>query len=275
MLSTAEARPKRLRDARAAMYTELILEAATVVFAREGYDATKVQQIAKESSISLGTLYEVFPGKVEIWRAIHERHLEALFEETLAAMAREGATGFIDHLLVGLEAYLGYLLAHPDYLRLHLMDGSAWALGTGLRSNVQLAAWERGKALVTDLLARGVEEGTLAEDDPELLAELMIGMHQVRLAHWVKGGMATPAAEVIARIEEHTLRAFFVAGMIKKGLARLEKRVQLGGTRNAQKTARRRSDLPGEGRAPNGATAKKRGPTKTRDSAKERATRRS
>src|SRR6476660_5434723 len=92
MLSTAVARPKRLRDARAAMYTELILEAATVVFAREGYDATKVQQIAKESGISLGTLYDVFPGKVEIWRAIHERHLSALFQATLAEMARTSAT---------------------------------------------------------------------------------------------------------------------------------------------------------------------------------------
>jgi AcrR family transcriptional regulator len=224
MLSTAEARPKRLRDARAAMYTELILEAATVVFAREGYDATKVQQIAKESGISLGTLYDVFPGKVEIWRAIHERHLNALFQATLAEMARASATNLIDHLLVGLEAYLGYLVAHPHYLRLHLMDGSAWALGTGMRSNVQLEAWERGKGLLTDLLARGVEEGALVDEDPELLAQIMIGMHQVRLAHWVKGGMKTSPAEVVARIQEHTLRAFFVPSLVKKAIARLKKR---------------------------------------------------
>jgi len=224
MLSTAEARPKRLKDARAAMYTELILETATIVFAREGYEATKVQQIAKESGISLGTLYEVFPGKVEIWRAIHERHLDALFQATLAEMSRASTAEFVDHLLIGLEAYLGYLVAHPDYLRLHLMDGSAWALGTGLRSNVQLAAWERGKSLVTDLLARGVEEGALAEEDPELLAQIMIGMHQVRLAHWMKGGMKTPPAEVVARIQAHTIRAFFDPALIKKTLMHLERR---------------------------------------------------
>lgn len=224
MLSTAEARPKRLRDARAAMYTELILEAATVVFAREGYEATKVQQIAKESGISLGTLYDVFPGKVEIWRAIHERHLSALFQATLAEMARASAPNLVDHLLVGLEAYLGYLVAHPHYLRLHLMDGSAWALGTGMRSNVQLEAWERGKGLMTDLLARGVAEGALVEEDPELLAQIMIGMHQIRLAHWVKGGMKTSPAEVVTRIQEHTLRAFFVPSLVKKATARLKKR---------------------------------------------------
>ncbi|MET0593252.1 MAG: TetR/AcrR family transcriptional regulator, partial [Polyangiaceae bacterium] len=198
------------------MYTELILEAATVVFAREGYDATKVQEIAKESGISLGTLYEVFPGKVEIWRAIHERHLESIFQAALSEMARATAPSFIDHLLGGLEAYLGYLVTHPDYLRLHLMDGSAWALGTGLRSNVQLEAWERGKRLVTDLLERGVTEGYLVREDPELLAQILIGMHQVRLAHWVKGGMKTSPAEVVANIEEHTIRAFFVPSWVKK-----------------------------------------------------------
>jgi AcrR family transcriptional regulator len=224
MLSTAEARPKRLRDARAAMYTELILTAATAVFAREGYDATKVQQIAKEAGISLGTLYEVFPGKFEIWRAIHERHLGALFQVTLAEMARAGAADLLDQLLVGLETYLRYLVSHPDYLRLHLLDGSAWALGTGLRSNVQLEAWERGKGLMTDLLTRGIEEGAFVDEDPELLAQIMIGMHQVRLAHWVKGGMKASPAEVVARIQAHTIRAFFAPALIKKGLARLEKR---------------------------------------------------
>ena len=231
MLSIAEARPKRLRDARAAMYTELILEAATVVFAREGYEATKVQQIAKEAGISLGTLYDVFPGKFEIWRAIHERHLEALFQQTLSEMARAGATNLLDQLLVGLEAYLGYLVSHPDYLRLHLLDGSAWALGTGLRSNVQLEAWERGKGLMTDLLARGVEEGALVEEDPELLAQIMIGMHQVRLAHWVKGGMKVSPKEVVTRIQAHTIRAFFVPGLVKKALARLEKKERNAGNR--------------------------------------------
>ena len=246
MLSIAESRPKRLRDARAAMYTQLVLEAATLVFAREGYEATKVQQIAKESSISLGTLYEVFPGKVEIWRAIHERHLGALFQITLAEMARAEAADFVDHLLVGLEAYLGYLVDHPDYLRLHLMDGSAWALGTGLRSNVQLAAWERGKTLVTDLLARGVQEGALVEEDPELLAEIMIGMHQVRLAHWMKDGMNTPPADVVTRIQEHTIRAFFVPNMIKKATQRLEKRRQLAasarvGSKSGETSAKRRA----------------------------------
>jgi AcrR family transcriptional regulator len=224
MLSTAEARPKRLRDARAAMYTELILEAATTVFAREGYEATKVQIIAKEAGISLGTLYEVFPGKFEIWRAIHERHLDALFEQTLEEMSRAAPADLLDQLLVGLETYLGYLVRHPDYLRLHLLDGSAWALGTGLRSNVQLEAWERGKKLMADLLARGIEEGALVEEDPELLAQIMIGIHQVRLAHWVKGGMHAPPDEIVTGIEAHTIRAFFAPSAVKKALARLEKR---------------------------------------------------
>jgi len=222
MLSTAEARPRRLRDARAAMYVELILNASTRVFASEGYEATKVQQIAKEAGISLGTLYEVFPSKFDIWRAIHERHLAALFENALAAIAA-GEGNLADQLLLGLEAYIGYLVSQPDYLRLHLMDGATWALGTGLRSKVQLEAWERGKQMMSDLLARGIDEGILVPQDPDLAAQIMIGMHQVMLAHWIKRGMVSAPAEIIAQIQEHTIRAFFVTSLVNKALARFRK----------------------------------------------------
>lgn len=240
MVSTAAARPKRLRDARAAMYNELIVDAAMRVFAREGYEETKVQQIAKEAGMSLGTLYEVFPGKIEIWRAIHERHLEALFQAALTAMGRNDTGDVIDHLLVGLGGYLGYLVANPDYLRLHLQDGSAWALGTGLRSKVQVEAWERGKGLMAELLARGVREGVLVDEDPDLLAQIMIGMHQVRLAHWIKGGMKVAPALVVAQIQAHTIRAFATPSIVSKALARFQKKTETEKTTVAHATTRKR-----------------------------------
>ena len=51
----------------------------------------------------------------------------------------------------------------------------------------------------------------LADDDPELLAQVMVGMHQVRLAHWVAGGMTTPHDDVVRGVLRQTVRAFCVA----------------------------------------------------------------
>jgi AcrR family transcriptional regulator len=224
-MSTVEVSPKRrLRDARAAAYTELILESAERVFGREGYEATKVQAIAAEAGISLGTLYEVFAGKFEIWRSIHERHLGALFEATLAEANGVEEDDTLGRLLAGIGAYVRYLVSHPDYLRLHLIDGGAWGLGTGLRSRVQLDAWERGKTMTTELVARGIEHGLLVPEEPELLAQIMVGMHQVRLTHWVNGGRRASPSEVVAQVQEHTIRAFCRPGVVGRMLGKVPKK---------------------------------------------------
>jgi AcrR family transcriptional regulator len=198
----------------------VILEAAERVFAREGYETAKVQQVAKEAGISLGTLYEVFPGKVDLWRAIHERRLAELFEATLEEMADLTGKSALDRLVLGVGAYTRYLVAHPNYLRLQIMDGSAWALGIGLRSDVQIEAWERGKTLMKDMIASGIAEGSLVEDDPDLLGQIMVAMHQARLAHWIISDMAAAPTDIVGQIQEHTIRAFCPTSVVEKALRR-------------------------------------------------------
>lgn len=225
MLSTAGSRPKsRLRQAREAAYAAVILEAAEEVFGREGYEGAKVQEVAREAGISLNTLYDVFPGKVELWRALHEQHLSRLFESALSTLRSADPDNVLDQLLTGIGGYVRYLVSHPKYLRLHLSDGSAWALGTGMRSEEQIEAWARGKRLVAELVARGIEQGVLVDEDPELVVQIMLALHQVRLAHWLHSGCGTPQEEVVRQIQEHTIRALHAPATLAKALARFRKR---------------------------------------------------
>ena len=64
----APPRPKEnVRRARAGLYRQLVLEAAERSFAEKGFDATKMEEIAAESGLSLGTVYSVFAGKPVGW----------------------------------------------------------------------------------------------------------------------------------------------------------------------------------------------------------------
>jgi len=47
----------KARNAKTSMYRLLIIDAAERLFASRGYEGTKIQDIATESGISLGTLY--------------------------------------------------------------------------------------------------------------------------------------------------------------------------------------------------------------------------
>lgn len=55
-----------LREQQKAERTQLILDAATELFGREGFEAVKAEHIAAAAKLSVGTLYNYFPGKNEI-----------------------------------------------------------------------------------------------------------------------------------------------------------------------------------------------------------------
>lgn len=71
MTPTREERKKQLTEQR----TGQILEAAMTVFSRDGYDRASVQEIAREAGVSVGTIYNYFPGKRDILTALMEHYI--------------------------------------------------------------------------------------------------------------------------------------------------------------------------------------------------------
>jgi len=203
--SVAKAGVKRAREE---MYRRLLLEAAERVFAEQGFEAARIQDIAAEAGISLGTLYSVFPGKWELYRAVHEARGAELLGTAAEVLARSAGT--LELLLDGIRGYVCYLIDHPNYLRMHLREGYSWAASSQYRSGEQIEAWERGIEATASLFARGQDEGMIVEGDPTLLAKMMAAVQQVQLADWVDGGMKTSPDEVIGRIQDHFRRAFVV-----------------------------------------------------------------
>jgi len=202
-------RPKEnARRAREELYRQLILEAAERCFAEKGFDAAKIEEIAAESGLSLGTLYSVFAGKPDVMRAVHAtRNREILAASAAAAGAADGPA---EMLLAAVGAYVDFFVGHPDYLRIHLHGGHAWALaGAGKPSPSQAHAWEEGFDLYAGIFERGIDAGVLHAGPPRLLARMMIAMQQVQLADWVERGMQQDPGDLVADVHAWVRRAFF------------------------------------------------------------------
>ena len=54
------------RAARNALHRQLVFEAAERAFAEKGVEDTKMEEIAAEAGVALGTLYNVFSGKAQL-----------------------------------------------------------------------------------------------------------------------------------------------------------------------------------------------------------------
>jgi hypothetical protein len=59
----ARSAKKELRAARAQLYHRLICGAAERVFATYGFARARVEEIARISGVSIGTIYRIFPGR--------------------------------------------------------------------------------------------------------------------------------------------------------------------------------------------------------------------
>jgi len=197
-----QAAKERVRQARQEAYRDLILEAAQRVFAEKGYAEAKVADIAQAAGVATGTVYGIFPGKEDLYRAIHRENLDELAHRYAAIPVRSSVQ---ETLLARSETSTRFLTSRPDYLRIYLREAERWGfdpsqLPGDAAAFVDLALFERG-----------VANGELVDADPQLLQSLMLASGQVHLAHWMRSGMREEPSALAARIQAFTRRAIFAS----------------------------------------------------------------
>jgi AcrR family transcriptional regulator len=193
------------RRARSDVYRQHVFAAAERVFAERGFEAASMQDISKAAALSMGTIYGVFPGKTELYRAVlEERGREVLALAHAIAARRAPARETLDALI---ELYVGYFADHPEFLRMHLRSGASWALSPS-GTDAQVRHWLDIQTLQADVFRRGIAEGVFVDEDPGYLARLFSVMDQVLLADWVASGMKAGRDQLVRRLRAQVERSF-------------------------------------------------------------------
>lgn len=196
---------QRLREARKALYRKAISEAAERVFAEKGSEGSRMQEIAAEAGVSLGTLYGVIDGKESLLSGIHKIRLDEFLD--CIRHARDSREGTLESHVAVLRDGAQYFLDRPDFLLMCCRAGFGWASRSPAAGS-EADLWKKGSSIPRELFARGIAEGIYVEDDPELLVRKMLALKQVELMYWVDQGMKTPHEVVLDRLEDQFMRAF-------------------------------------------------------------------
>ncbi|MGB9792275.1 MAG: TetR/AcrR family transcriptional regulator [Thermacetogeniaceae bacterium] len=149
----------------------LILEAAAQVFAEKGFYAATVEEIASRAGVGKGTVYEYFPSKDALFRAM----LRAGMQSYLAAVRSRlksptSARGALEQIAL---AHAGFVREKGALARL-IADEQI-----GLSPEGREWLWrmkERKLEAVTKVIARGIEGGEFRPVDPRLAAEVFLGV---------------------------------------------------------------------------------------------------
>src|SRR4051812_15133925 len=101
----------------------LVLDAALPLFLDHGYGGTSIDMIAEAAKVTRPVIYDCFPNKEELFRALLEHEEGRLLERLLAALPQDPDFEDTEALLTeSFTAFLEVAAAIPDSWRLLLLS---------------------------------------------------------------------------------------------------------------------------------------------------------
>ena len=222
---------------------EEILLTATRYFGENGYEATKLADVAAAVGIGSTALYHYFESKLHCLYVI----MADAVGDFRTEFDRETAA-HDDYLAALLAALRGaYDLTEQDVLRNRVLVAEQGMVGVPRTSPREEEARMLARARIRDLefawatfLVRGMEQGVLPEADPRLLTRALLGLYN-SIWHWYR-----PRGSVsLDEVREFFLRRQLAVLGLPPELADGDRSLRPAGARKPAPGSR----APGSGRA--------------------------
>ncbi len=166
-----------------------LIEVGRAVFARRGYEATSVEEIAERAKVSKPIVYEHFGGKEGLYAVIVDREVEHIVARIVEAIS----TGTPRQRLEGAaRAFLTYVAERPDGFAVLLRDAPA----SKRRSEMPALMYDlagRVGAIFTEQFRKAGYEANAAP----IYAHALVGMVAF-VGQWWTESRKPPPAEIVA-----------------------------------------------------------------------------
>jgi AcrR family transcriptional regulator len=182
-----------------------LLDAAVRVFARKGYHASRVGDIAEEAGVAHGLLYHYFRSKDQVLEAVFHENWNALLARIASVEeSDEPAADQIRHIAA---IVLRTWLHLPDVVRVVIQE-----FGRSPELAERIGELTQPIDAIQRVIARGVERGEFRKDiDPAFAATVVYGGIDELLTGWVLGRL--PSGEEDVAAAERTLLEVTLVGL--------------------------------------------------------------
>jgi AcrR family transcriptional regulator len=110
--------PRLTRAAKQQQTRAQLIGAAASVFARRGFQAATIEEIAEEAGYSHGAVYSNFTGKEELFLAVFEQYMSQRVQEVARAADIDGS--FAERARAGADQWMQRFAGDRDTFLLHL-----------------------------------------------------------------------------------------------------------------------------------------------------------
>ena len=150
-----------------------ILEAALDLFSHAGYDATSVDAVCAQASVSKGAFYHHFPSKQAVFLQLLENWLAGL--DTRFAAARE-ETENVTQFFANISATLPGIFEEADQHLPMFLEFWAQASRDEAVWQATIAPYRRYRDFFSEIVEEGIIEGIFRPVDAQVAAQLIVSL---------------------------------------------------------------------------------------------------
>ncbi|BBY08481.1 TetR/AcrR family transcriptional regulator [Mycobacterium noviomagense] len=166
-MSTATRRRRAVSDEDKSARRDQIMAAAKKVFARKGFHATTIADIAKEAGLAYGSIYWYFDSKDELFHALMAVEEQALRAHVAAAVTAFAGAGLDASFRPAVQATFEFFEADKATVKLLFRD--AYALGDRFEKHLG-GIYERFIDDIETFIATAQERGEVITAPPRMVA---------------------------------------------------------------------------------------------------------
>jgi TetR/AcrR family transcriptional regulator, fatty acid metabolism regulator protein len=182
-----------------------LLDAAVRVFARKGFHASRVGDIAEEAGVAHGLLYHYFKSKDEVLEAVFHDNWSLL--QSRIASVEETDEPAADQLRHVAAIVLRTWLHLPDVVTVVIRE-----FGRSPELAERIGELAQPIEVIQRVIERGIERGEFRSDiDPQFAATVVYGSIDELLTGWVLGRL--PSGEEDVAAAEKTLLEVHLLGL--------------------------------------------------------------
>ena len=150
-----------------------ILEAATQLFSKTGYDATGVADICQAAGVSKGAFYHHFPTKQAVFMELLNTYLNGI--ETGFNLMRQEVQD-VPQAILQMASLVGSLFQTADIHLPIFLEFWTQANHDPLIWEAAIAPYHRYQSYFAKMIQEGIDEGSLQPVDAQLAARVLVSL---------------------------------------------------------------------------------------------------
>lgn len=163
-----------------------ILDEAEIIFAAKGFHAATMAEIAQGSGFAIGTLYQFFKGKEDLYVSMVTEKLQRMYTEIRTAVDGEG--GAVKKVEALVRSYFLFVENNADFCTFFIRSDGATLpdVSNALREQM-IEAYLGQIQFIEGIIDKGIEEGIFHSDKARDFAFALSGIIRGIIFDWLVG----------------------------------------------------------------------------------------